>query len=48
MMIAHRLARASLIGLLALGLVVDGGAQSVSAPAPAPALLAVSVVPSVL
>jgi ribonuclease BN (tRNA processing enzyme) len=38
MTIAHRFARAGLMGLLALGLVVDAGAQSASSPAAAPAL----------
>ena len=38
MTIAHRLACAGLFGLLALGLVVDAGAQFASAPATVPAL----------
>ena len=38
MTIAQRLARAGIIGLLTIGLVVDAGAQSVSAPPTAPAL----------
>ena len=38
MTIAHRLARAGLTGLLAMGLVVDAGAQPASPPATAPAL----------
>ena len=38
MTIAHRLARAGLIGLLAIGLVVAAGAQSALAPATVPAL----------
>jgi len=38
MTIAHRLVRAGLMGLLALGLVVDAGAQSASSSAAAPAL----------
>ena len=38
MTIAHRLVRAGLVGLLALGLVFDAGAQSTSPPAAAPAL----------
>lgn len=36
--IAHRLARTGLIGLLTIGLVVDAGAQPMSAPALPPAL----------
>ena len=38
MTIAHRLAHAGLLGLFALGLVFDAGAQSASPPAAAPAL----------
>ncbi|MBC7603425.1 MAG: hypothetical protein H7255_12305 [Ramlibacter sp.] len=38
MTIAHRLARTGRIGLLTIGLVIDAGAQSVSAPATPPAL----------
>ena len=38
MTIAHRLARAGLIGLLTIGLVVDAGAQSAPTSATAPAL----------
>ena len=38
MTIAHRLAHAGLVGLLALGLFVDAGAQPASLPAAVPAL----------
>ena len=38
MTIAHRIARTGLLGLLTIGLMVDAGAQSVSAPAIPPAL----------
>ena len=43
MLIAHRLARAGLTGLLAMAFVVDAGAQSASAPATVPALSLVAL-----